>query len=221
MMPVSTEIRRGTARFVEREPGRRTFHSLAFGSSYDADNLRFGPMVCHDDHLLGVGRGFENHRHSDLVVVTYVVSGALAHTGPEGTTRVGAGSLAVLHTGAGVEHSEVAAAPQTRFVQVWLTPPTSDEPVAPSYAVVDGDTVEPVPGARLSVLRVPAGATGVIPPAPLTHVYVARGALLRSSLAEPLQEGDAFRFTDEPALEVVAGVDSELLVWSFTDPGAP
>ncbi len=216
MMPVSTEIRRGTDRFVEREPGRRTFHSLAFGSSYDADNLRFGPMVCHDDHLLGAGRGFETHRHSDLVIVTYVVSGALAHTGPDGTTRVEAGSIAVLRTGAGVEHSEVAAAPQTRFVQVWLTPPEGDDQSdGPSYDVVEGDTVEPFAGARLTVLRVPLGATGVIPPAPLTHVYVARGALLRSSLAEPLQEGDAFRFTDEPALEVTAGVDTELLVWSF------
>ncbi|WP_170286141.1 pirin family protein [Nocardioides rubriscoriae] len=215
---MSTEIRRGTERFVEREPGRRTFHSLAFGASYDADNLRFGPMVCHDDHLVGVGRGFETHRHSDLVIVTYVVSGALAHTGPEGTTRVEAGSIAVLRTGAGVDHSEVAAAPQTRFVQVWLTPPegeAGDEPAAPSYEVVEGDSVEVFPGARLQVLRVPGGATGVIPPGPLTHVYVARGALLRSSLAEPLQEGDAFRFTDEPALEVTAGVDSELLVWSF------
>lgn len=199
---------------VDREAGRRTQHSFAFGAAYDADNLRFGPMVCHDDHLLGDGRGFETHRHSGLVIVTYVVSGALAHTGPDGTTRVEPGQLAVLHTGDGVEHSEVAAAPQTRFVQVWLTAP-DDQPAEPSYDVVSGDTVEPVPGARLDVLRLGGGETGSLPAAPLSHVYVARGALLRSSMAEPLQEGDAFRFTDEPAHEVTAGVASELLVWSF------
>jgi redox-sensitive bicupin YhaK (pirin superfamily) len=217
-MPVTAEIRRGTDRLVERGPGRQTRHSFAFGATYDADNLRFGPMVCHDDHLLGEGQGFETHRHSGLVIVTYVVSGALAHTGPEGSTRVEAGSLAVLHTGDGVEHSEVAAAPQTRFVQVWLTATDAepDEPAEPSYDVVAGGVVEPVPGARLRVLRLADGETGTVPAAPLSHVYVARGALLRSSMAEPLHEGDAFRFTDEPDREVVAAVRSELLVWSFS-----
>ncbi|MCW2817132.1 MAG: yhhW 3 [Nocardioides sp.] len=213
MMPVSSEIRRGTDRFVRREPGRITRHSLAFGDSYDPDNLRFGPMVCHDDHLLAVGKGFETHRHSDLVIVTFVVSGALEHTGPEGSTRVEAGSLAVLRTGSGTDHSEVAVAPQTRFVQVWLT---DDEPPAePSYDVVAGDEVEPLPGARLQVLRVADGQVAALPAGALSHVYVARGALLRSSLAEPLQEGDAYRFTDEPSHEVTAGVDTVLLAWTF------
>ena len=63
--------------------------------------------------------------------------------------------------------------------------------------------------------RLDANQTLTIPPAPLTHVFVGRGALLRSSLAEPLQDGDAFLFTDEPAHEVTAGVPSELLVWQF------
>lgn len=216
MMPVTVEIRRGNDRFVERDAGRISRHSLSFGAAYDPENLRFGPMVCHDDHLLGDGRGFAPHRHADLVVVTYVVSGALAHTGPTGAQTVPAGHLAVLRTGAGVEHSEVAAAPQTRFVQVWLT---DDAPPAdPSYDVVDaraGAEVEPLPGARLRVLPLRDGETAPLPSAPLVHVYVARGALLRSSLAEPLADGDAFRFTDEPSYDVTAGVDSELLVWMF------
>ncbi len=212
MMPVSAEIRRGSDRFVEREQGRLSRHSFSFGSAYDPDNLRFGPMVCHDDHLLAAGRGFDTHRHSDLVIVTYVVSGALEHTDPTGSTVVGAGSFGVLRTGAGVEHSEVAAAPQTRFVQTWLT---DDHDGPATYGVVPGDDVEPLPGARLAVVRLGDHETTTLPSAPLVHVYVARGALLRSSLAEPLQEGDAFRFTGDPAHEVTAGVPSELLVWSF------
>lgn len=222
MMPVSSEIRRGTDRLVQREAGRLTKHSFAFGAAYDADNLAFGPMVCHDDHLLATGQGFDTHRHSGLVVVTYVVSGALDHTGPDGTTRVEAGSVAVLRTGDGVEHSEVAAAAQTRFVQVWLR--DDAPPDTPSYDVTTGDelgagVVEALPGARMQVLRLADGDTGTIPAAPLTHVYVARGALLRSSMAEPLHEGDAFRFTDEPAHQVTAGVDSVLLVWGFDSAG--
>ena len=45
------------------------------------DHVSFGPMVCHDDHLLGEGAGFDDHPHSDLVIVSWVVSGAVRHTG--------------------------------------------------------------------------------------------------------------------------------------------
>jgi quercetin 2,3-dioxygenase len=208
---VAVAIRRGTDRFVERVPGRLTAHAFSFGSSYDAEHVRFGPMICHDDHLLRIGEGFAPHEHSGLVIVTCVVSGAVAHSGPTGEVRVEPGQVAVLRAGAGVTHSEVAAAPQTRFVQVWLTTDGSGEP---SYEVTTAP-VSPLPGATLTVLRVGDLETVTIPAAPLTHVYVSRGALLRSSPAEPLHEGDAFLFTDEPAHELTAGVPTELLVWSF------
>jgi redox-sensitive bicupin YhaK (pirin superfamily) len=207
---------------VDRQAGRLTAHGFSFGSSYDADHVRFGPMVCHDDHLLRVGEGFAPHDHAGLVIVTWVVSGAVAHAGPEGEARLEPGQLGVLRTGSGVTHSEVAAAPQTRFVQVWLTDPDADAG-EPSYAVStpslpSGELVPvaaPIPGATLSVVRLGDHETVTIPAAPRTHVFVARGALLRSSLAEPLHEGDAFLFTEEPDTELTAGVPSELLVWAF------
>ena len=224
-MPVSVEIRRASGSFVERSDGRLSRHSLSFGASYDPDNLRFGPMVSHDDHLLGNGRGFETHRHDDLVIVSWVVSGALTHTGPDGVAvRVEPGQAAVLMTGSGIEHSEVAAAPQTRFVQVWLAPADpADLPAETSYDVstpaLETGTltrvVEPAPGAVFSVARLEAGDTVTLPGGPFVHVHVARGALTRSSMAEPLQEGDAFRFTDEGPHDVTATVPTELLVWEF------
>jgi len=217
---VVVAIRRGTDRFLERLPGRLTAHGFSFGSSYDAEHVRFGPMVCHDDHLLRVGEGFPPHEHADLVIVTWVVSGAVAHSGPDGEARLEPGQLGVLRAGAGVTHAELAAAPQTHFVQVWLTAPGAE---APSYEVStpslpSGELVpvaSPIPGATLSVVRLGDHETVTIPASPRTHVYVSRGALLRSSLAEPLHEGDAFLFTDEPDTELTAGVPSELLVWSF------
>ena len=206
---------------MERLPGRLTAHAFSFGSSYDAEHVRFGPMVCHDDHLLRLGEGFPPHEHADLVIVTWVVSGAVAHTGPDGSARLEPGQVGVLRTGRGVTHSEVAAAPQTRFVQVWLSPPGPVE--GPSYTVMTPDLVpnrlvevgEIVEGAVLSVVRLGDHETLTIPAAPLTHVFVSRGALLRSSLAEPLHDGDAFLFTDEPDTELTSGAQSELLVWSF------
>lgn len=224
-MPVSVEIRRASGSFVEQSTGRLSRHALSFGANYDPDNLRFGPMVCHDEHLLGNGHGFETHRHFDLVIVSWVVSGALAHTGQDGEiVTIEPGQVAVLQTGSGVEHSEIAAAPQTRFVQVWLAPTDPDDlPAETSYAVttpalVTGAltrVVEPVPGAVFSVARLESGDTVTLPGGAFVHVHVARGALTRSSMAEPLQEGDAFRFVDEGPHEVTASVPTELLVWEF------
>lgn len=218
---MAVEIRRGTDRFVERGDGRRTSHAFSFGPHYDAAHLRFGPMVCHDEHLLRSGQGFESHSHADLVIVSWVLSGALTHSDASGTVEVAPGEVAVLRAGSGVEHSEVAAAPQTRFVQVWLDPaePGGD----PSYAVTPvelptGELVrvaEPQPGSVFSVVRLDTYQTVTVPAAPRVHVFVGSGALLRSSLAEPLHPGDAFLFTDEPAHDLTAGVPTELLVWSF------
>ena len=95
---------------MERQPGRLTAHAFSFGSTYDPDHVRFGPMTCHDDHLLRAGEGFPAHDHADLVIVTWVLSGALAHTGPDGEARVEPGQAAVLRTGDRVTHAEVAAA---------------------------------------------------------------------------------------------------------------
>src|SRR5689334_10082208 len=99
---MSVEIRRGTDRFVDRAPGRRTLHAFSFGTSYDPERVAFGPMVCHDEHLLRSGEGFDTHRHADLVIVTWVLSGALTHTDSSGAaTTLAPGQVAVLHAGAG------------------------------------------------------------------------------------------------------------------------
>lgn len=229
---MSVEIRRSSSRFTDREPGRRTQHGFSFGAHYDPAWVSFGPMVCHDDHLLGAGRGFTDHPHSDLEIVTFVVSGALAHTDSLGTaTELGAGQVAVLTAGAGVRHSEMATdAGPARFVQVWLRP--DDVGATPGYASVSSGAAAPgaglvplvgegasvgigVAGASCAVARLAAGEELTLPAAPRLHAYVASGALLRSSLAEPLQAGDAFCFVGEPEHPVTAGVPTELLVWSF------
>jgi redox-sensitive bicupin YhaK (pirin superfamily) len=60
-------------------------------------------MVCHDDHLLSGGRGFADHSHADLEIVTWVLRGTLTHadsSSPAGS--VGPGSVQVLSAGSGV-----------------------------------------------------------------------------------------------------------------------
>jgi quercetin 2,3-dioxygenase len=234
---MSVEVRRGSVRFVTRDAGRTTRHSFSFGDHYDPENVGFGPMVCHDDHLLRGGAGFPEHPHRDLEIVTWVLSGAVVHTASVGPpTTVDAGRVQVLSAGSGVLHSEIAepGSGPTRFVQTWVRP---DEPgAAPSYsshsvgnAVLSGGLVPVVSGrdgaavarigtasATLHAAVLDAGESVTLPDDPLQHVFVATGSLARSSLAEPLSAGDAFRVSDRPGLSLTAASPTELLVWSFT-----
>ena len=233
-MPVTVEIRRASQGYLTRERGLRTRHAFSFGGHYDPDNTGFGPLVCHDDHLVGSGLGFPDHPHAGVEIVTWVLEGALVHTDSTGASAtVAPGTVQVQATGSGVVHSERASeAGPARFVQAWLTP-DADEAGEPSYAtaavdltggglvpVASGhDPAAAVPlrtsNATFSVARLGDGETLVLPDDPRQHVYVTRGALLRSSLAEPLADGDSFRITDRPGLEITAGVATELLVWTF------
>jgi redox-sensitive bicupin YhaK (pirin superfamily) len=234
---MSVEVRRGSVRFVTRDVDRTTRHSFSFGDHYDPENVGFGPMVCHDDHLLRGGSGFPDHPHRDLEIVTWVLSGAVVHTASVGPpTTVGPGQLQVLSAGAGVLHSEIAepGAGPTRFVQTWVRPDESG--VAPSYssasvgdAVAAGGLVPVVSGhdgaavarigtasATLHAAVLDAGESVTLPDDRLQHVFVATGALARFSLAEPLSAGDAMRVSDRPGLSLTAASPTELLVWSFT-----
>jgi len=237
---MSVEVRRGSVRFVTRGEGRTTRHSFSFGDHYDPENVGFGPMVCHDDHLLGGGTGFPDHPHRDLEIVTWVLSGAVVHTASVGPpSTVGAGQVQVLSAGSGISHSEIAepGAGATRFIQTWVRPDESG--AAPSYAsaavgdaVAAGGGLVPVVSGRdgAAVARIgtasatlhaavlDAGESVTLPDDPLQHVFVATGSLARFSLAEPLSAGDALRIDDRPGLSVTAASPTQLLVWSFTTP---
>jgi quercetin 2,3-dioxygenase len=234
---MSVEVRRGSGRFVTRGESQTTRHSFSFGDHYDPENVGFGPMVCHDDHLLRGGAGFPDHPHSDLEIVTWVLTGAVVHTASVGPpTTVGAGQVQVLSAGSGVVHSEIAepGSGPTRFIQTWVRPDESG--AAPSYtsasvrdALADGGLVPVASGhdgaaaarigtasATLHAATLDAGQSVDLPDDPLQHVFVATGALARFSLAEPLSAGDVLRVSDRPGLSLTAASPTELLVWSFT-----
>jgi redox-sensitive bicupin YhaK (pirin superfamily) len=212
-------------RFVTREQGRSTRHSFSFGASYDPERVSFGPLVALNDDLLGTTAGYDDHEHADLVLVTWVVAGALAHTDGDGTSLQRAGELAVTVTGAGIRHSERAADSATRFVQAWLTPgdpggeprrtvTTPDLSGGGLVTVATADDLG-VPGATLGLVDLPGGAGVTLPEAPLRYAFVVSGALTRSSLAEPLAAGDAFEISGEGDVSVTAAVPTQLMVWSF------
>ncbi|WP_372729319.1 pirin family protein [Nocardioides sp.] len=230
---MTVEIRRASPRFVTKEPGRFTRHAFSFGSHYDPENVAFGPLICHDDHWLGPGRGFVEHSHADVEIVSWVLDGVVVHSHDKGApSYLRPGTVQVLSAGGGVTHTETAAEfGSARFVQMWLTPdrpgtppelrrtpvkiPEGEWTLVASGRDLPGVACVGTRGADLWVARLPEGGTITLPQHPRQHVYVAKGALRRSSLAQPLGEGDAYRISEHPGLELTAAVPTELLVWTF------
>ena len=115
-------VRRAGERFLTLTAGVATRHCFSFGPHYDPAHVAHGPLLLCDEHLLAPGAGFDEHRHRDVEVVTWVLEGELAHSGPDGTAHVPTGGGQRMSAGSGVLHAERAGSIGARFVQAWLAP---------------------------------------------------------------------------------------------------
>lgn len=223
---MTLEVRRAGERFVTVEEGRQTRHSFSFGPHYDPGNLGFGLLVSHNDDLLAPGAGYPDHPHQEIEVVTWVLSGALAHRDSVGSSGVLLpGQVQVMSAGTGVVHSEFAedGAGPTRFVQTWVRPDAWGATPAYASAVVDpgrgwtavvgGDGL-PIgaSGATLWISDVGAGDALGVPDVAHAHLFVAAGAARLDDLA--LAEGDAVRMTGRGG-DLTVTAPGQLMLWTF------
>jgi redox-sensitive bicupin YhaK (pirin superfamily) len=221
-------------RYVTRAPGRVTHHSFSFDRHYDPANVGFGPLVAHNDDLLAPGGGYDAHSHSDVEIVTWVVSGTLHHTDAAGrATDVPTGWVQAQTAGTGIVHSETAGAEETRFLQTWVR--TRETGLRPSYSLAQAgeqvDTWLPLAsGTRPAAVRIEADATlwlarlsGAersalpLPEGAGRHVYVVTGSavLALDGGRHRLGEGDSARLDQEGAmLSGSTGGSGQVLVWT-------
>ncbi len=112
----------------------KTNLSFSFGDYYDPENTRFGPMrVCNDD-TIGPGRGFGAHPHSDMEIVSIVLSGQLRHEDSLGNQAItGYGEVQRMSAGHGVLHTESnpSEVEPVRLLQLWFMP--RERGLPPSY----------------------------------------------------------------------------------------
>ncbi|MFP3905826.1 MAG: pirin family protein, partial [Acidimicrobiales bacterium] len=111
-----------------------SWHSFSFGRHYDPSEVGFGLLLVNNDDIVAPGGGFPAHFHRDMEIVTWVLSGALAHrdsTGTDGIIRPGLAQR--MSAGSGITHSEMNASSTepVHFVQMWVLPDANG--IEPGY----------------------------------------------------------------------------------------
>jgi len=212
-----------------------SWHSFSFADYYDPKHTRFGSLrVINDDTVAG-GGGFAPHPHRDMEIVSYVLSGALAHKDSMGNgSTIRRGDIQRMSAGTGVVHSEYNASSSepVKFLQIWIMP--ERQGLSPGYEqkhVSDADKrgrlieIASPEGSELGIslhqdVRIHAGLFDGDEQwqQPLRaqrryYLHVAAGELLANG--ERLQKGDALKLTDETELRLTNGQQAEVLLFDL------
>lgn len=212
-----------------------SFHSFSFAGYYDPAHMGFGNLRVINEDRIAPGTGFGTHGHRDMEIISYVLSGELAHKDSMGNVKgIPPGDVQRMSAGTGVQHSEFnhAAGQTTHFLQIWIEP--SVRGIAPGYEQKTFAEAE-----KRGTLRLVASPDGVqgsvkihadaalyaglfdgaeaatlaLDPARKTYVHLVRGALRANGNA--LSGGDAVLMEKETTLSLTDGHDAEVLVFDL------
>ena len=167
-------------------------HTVSFGHYHDPQWMGFGPLRVINEDRVAPGGGFAPHGHANMEILSYVLSGALAHrdsaTAGEGGVLL-PGELQWMSAGHGIEHSEFNASQSepVHFLQIWIQPDRVN--AAPAYAQRAFDPEQR--RGRWASLASPDGADGSI--AIRQHAWL-RGALLSARESVELALDPARRY---------------------------
>lgn len=213
----------------------KSFHSFTFASYQDPQFMGWGNLRVVNEDRVAAGRGFGKHSHRDMEIVSYVLSGELAHEDSIGNIKaIPPGDVQRMSAGTGVVHSEFNHAPdqETHFLQIWIEPlQTGVEPgyeqktIPPQAKRGTLQLIASIDGAHGSVkmnadAKIYAGlfeesesAALQMDPIRKAYVHLIKGTLVVQG--QQLQPGDALMIENESLLTLEHGIGAEVLVFDL------
>ncbi len=213
----------------------KSHHSFSFAGYYDPAHMGWGNLLVINEDRVDPGTGFGQHGHKNMEIISYVLSGELAHQDSMGNiTAIPPGDVQRMSAGTGVRHSEFnhADGQSTHFLQIWIQPNVVS--IAPSYEQ------KTIPAAQkrgaLRLIASPDGAPDsvvihadaslyaglfdgnehaslTLDPARKAYVHLVRGEL--EANGRHLNAGDALLLENEPTVTLTKGRDAEVLVFDL------
>ena len=228
-------VRRSNERGHADHGWLNSYHSFSFADYFDSKHVEFGPLRVINEDRVAPGAGFGTHPHRDMEIISYVLSGELAHKDSLGTGSViRPGDVQRMSAGSGVRHSEFNSSnvQELHFLQIWIKPNVVG--IEPSYEekhFSDSDKQ-----GRLRLIASPDGRDGSVlihqdaslyvgrfdgeehaslelQPRRRSYVHVVSGGVRVNGVE--LGAGDALKVTDAPAVLIDAGRRAEVLVFDL------
>ena len=213
----------------------KSFHSFSFAGYHDPAHMGFGNLRVINEDRIAAGRGFGTHSHQNMEIISYVLSGELAHKDSMGNVKgIPPGDVQRMSAGTGVQHSEFnhAEGQTTHFLQIWIEPNVTG--IAPGYE--QKTFAERDKRGALRLVVSPDGAQGsvqmhadarlyaglfdgdeavvlALDPKRKAYVHLIRGQLEVNG--QMLHSGDAALLEAEDRLSLAKGQDAEVLVFDL------
>ena len=213
----------------------KSFHSFSFAGYHDPAHMAWGALRVINEDRIESGQGFGTHGHQDMEIISYVLSGNLAHQDSMGNVKgIPPGDVQRMSAGTGVKHSEFnhAEGEETHFLQIWIEP--NQRGIPPSY---EQKTI--APASKRGALALIAGHTPTGDAVKIhahaslyaglfdkdekaslaigsdhkAYVHLIRGQLQVNG--QQLKAGDAMLLEGEHRIDVSGGLDAEVLVFDL------